>query len=577
MWSDMRTTGSSPARSATTTCASAPARWPPARRARRHSPRSRTIARAWTASGRGSRSPAGPRSTTCRRRWRTSRGGSRWACSGTRRPTRRRRRSPRWSRRRADEGTARGQGVRHHRRRRRDWRGDRRPVPRGGRDGGGRGPARGDRGRGPRAGLRRGRRGRGAGDVRAGPRGIRAPRRAVQQRRHLPRRRRVRARHLPGGVAARAGREPQVGVPVLQARHPAPAGRRRGLGDQHRVVRGRDGRGHLADLLHGVQGRGALALPRARRGVRPPRRARQRALPRAGGHAAAARALRVGPGEGRAAADPRADGALRRGPGDRLRRAVFGLRRVVVRDRVDVHGRRRHLRRLRHPRMSDDGYFDADVAAGYDDPADVMFQPAGIDPVVDLLVELAGGGRALELGIGTGRIALPLAARGVPVHGIELSRAMAARLRAKPGGDAVPITIGDFATARADGPFSVAYVVFNTIGNLTTQAEQVACFGNVAAHLRPGGRFVIEVGVPDLRRLPPGETYRAFHVGEDSWGFDEYDVAGQGLISHHFSAAHGRMSIPFRYVWPAELDLMAELAGMRLQERWSGWGGGALP
>jgi SAM-dependent methyltransferase len=221
--------------------------------------------------------------------------------------------------------------------------------------------------------------------------------------------------------------------------------------------------------------------------------------------------------------------------------------------------------------MSDDGYFDADVAARYDDPADVMFQPAGIDPVVDLLVELAGGGRALELGIGTGRIALPLAARGVPVHGIELSRAMVAKLREKPGGDAVGVTIGDFASARADGTFTLAYLVFNTIMNLTTQAEQVACFRNVAAHLEPGGRFVIEVGVPDLRRLPPGETYRAFHVGEDSWGFDEYEVAGQGLISHHFSVAHGRMSIPFRYVWPAELDLMAELAGMRLQERWSGW------
>src|SRR3954466_6993253 len=225
--------------------------------------------------------------------------------------------------------------------------------------------------------------------------------------------------------------------------------------------------------------------------------------------------------------------------------------------------------------MHDDGYFDADVAAHYDDPADVLWQPAGIDPVVDLLAELAGGGRGLGLGIGTGRIARPLAARGVPVHGIELSRAMVAKLREKPGGEAIAVTIGDFASARADGAFSLAYLVFNTIMNLTTQAEQVACFRNVAAHLEPGGCFVIEVGVPDLRRLPPGERFRAFHVAEDSWGFDEYDVAAQGLISHHFSVAHGRMSIPFRYVWPAELDLMAELAGMRLQERWRGGGGAA--
>src|SRR5206468_4581952 len=130
-----------------------------------------------------------------------------------------------------------------------------------------------------------------------------------------------------------------------------------------------------------------------------------------------------------------------------------------------------------------------------------------------------------------------------------------------PGGEDVGVTIGGFASGRAEGTFTVAYLVFNTIMNLTTQAAQVACFRNVAAHLEPGGYFVIEVGVPDLRRLPPGDTARVFHVGDESWGFDEYDVAGQGLISHHVSAAHGRMSIPFRYVWPAELDLMAELAG----------------
>ena len=203
-----------------------------------------------------------------------------------------------------------------------------------------------------------------------------------------------------------------------------------------------------------------------------------------------------------------------------------------------------------------------------------MFDPAVVEPVIDFLVELAGSGRALELGIGTGRIALPLAQRGVPVHGIELSKAMAARLRAKPGAEDIGVTIGDFATTTVDGKFSLAYLVFNTILNLTTQEAQVACFRNVAAHLEPGGCFVIEVGVPGLRLLPPGETVRAFHVSETRWGLDEYDVANQGLTSHHFTIVDGkleRVSIPFRYAWPAELDLMAELAGMRLRERWSGW------
>jgi SAM-dependent methyltransferase len=223
--------------------------------------------------------------------------------------------------------------------------------------------------------------------------------------------------------------------------------------------------------------------------------------------------------------------------------------------------------------QEDDGYFGERVAARYDDDAEI-FDPAVVDPVVDLLVELAGNGRALELGIGTGRIALPLAQRGVPVHGIELSKAMAARLRAKPGGEDIGVTIGDFATTTVNGPFSVAYLVFNTIMNLTTQDGQVACFRNVAAHLEPGGCFVIEVGVPGLQRLPPGETIHAFHVSESRWGLDEYDVARQGLTSHHFRIVDGRLerlSIPFRYAWPSELDLMAQLAGMRLRDRWSGW------
>jgi SAM-dependent methyltransferase len=222
----------------------------------------------------------------------------------------------------------------------------------------------------------------------------------------------------------------------------------------------------------------------------------------------------------------------------------------------------------------DDGYFDQRVAARYDESAADMFDPAVVDPVVDVLAELAGRGRALELGIGTGRIALPLGQRGVPVHGIEMSRAMAARLRAKPGGQDIPVAIGDFATTTVDGTFSVAYLVFNTIWNLTTQAAQVECFRTVAAHLEPGGCFVIEVGVPELQRLPPGETILAFHVSENRWGIDEYDVATQGLTSHHFEIVDGRaerLSVPFRYVWPSELDLMAQLAGLRLRERWSGW------
>ena len=220
-------------------------------------------------------------------------------------------------------------------------------------------------------------------------------------------------------------------------------------------------------------------------------------------------------------------------------------------------------------------HFGEEVAAHYDDPSDEMFHPAAIEPVVDFLAELAGDGTALELGIGTGRIALPLAQRGVEVHGIDLSSAMVARLRAKPGGEEIPVALGDFATTRAEGRFSLAYLVFNTINNLTTQDEQVACFENVAAHLEPGGHFVIEVGVPQLQRLPPGETVRAFALTPSHLGFDEYDVAGQGLISHHFELIDGvwrSHSVPFRYVWPSELDLMARIAGMALLERWGGWG-----
>lgn len=224
---------------------------------------------------------------------------------------------------------------------------------------------------------------------------------------------------------------------------------------------------------------------------------------------------------------------------------------------------------------ADDGYFDERVAARYDESEKEMFDPAVVAPVVDLLVDLARDGRALELGIGTGRIALPLAQRGVRVHGIELSKAMVAQLRSKPGGEDIDVTIGDFATTTVEGTFSLVYLLFNTIMNLTTQSAQVACFHNAAAHLAPGGCFVIEAGVPELRRLPPGETIRAFDVTETKWGFDEYDIGNQGVTSHHFEIVDDkveRVSIPFRYVWPSELDLMAELSGLRLRDRWGGWG-----
>jgi SAM-dependent methyltransferase len=219
-------------------------------------------------------------------------------------------------------------------------------------------------------------------------------------------------------------------------------------------------------------------------------------------------------------------------------------------------------------------YFGEAVAARYDESSADMFAPAVADPVVDFLADLAGQGAALELGIGTGRIALPLARRGIRVHGIDLSEAMVARLRAKPGAEQVTVTIGDFATTTVDGRFSVAYLVFNTIMNLTTQDGQVACFQNVAAQLEPGGCFVIEVMVPALQRLPPGETVRPFTVTPTHLGFDEYDVASQSLISHHYTVVDDKLelvSMPFRYVWPSELDLMARLAAMTLRERWSGW------
>ena len=224
-----------------------------------------------------------------------------------------------------------------------------------------------------------------------------------------------------------------------------------------------------------------------------------------------------------------------------------------------------------------DGYFGADVAARYDESTADMSAPEAVEPVVTVLAALAAehpGGRALELAVGTGRIALPRAARGVPVHGIELSRAMVARLQAKAGADSVAVTVGDMATTRVPGEFAVAYLVFNTVMNLTTQDAQVDCFRNAAAHLRPGGCFVVEVMVPDLQRLPPGQDAVMWRTDPDGWAFDRYDVVTQEMSSHYATLAGDawvHRSIPFRYVWPAELDLMARLAGMRLRHRWADW------
>ena len=220
-------------------------------------------------------------------------------------------------------------------------------------------------------------------------------------------------------------------------------------------------------------------------------------------------------------------------------------------------------------------HFSGDVAARYDEDSGSMFDADVLGPTVDVLAELAGDGAALEFAVGTGRVALPLADRGVPVAGIELSTDMAARLRAKDPADRVEVTIGDMATTRVDGSFRLVYLVFNTIGNLTTQDQQVACFANAAAHLEAGGFFVIEVGVPQLRRLPPGENARVFSHTPAHLGFDVYtDFVAQQATSRHIvteSSGTREFHTPFRYVWPSELDLMARLAGMTLLHRWDGW------
>lgn len=221
--------------------------------------------------------------------------------------------------------------------------------------------------------------------------------------------------------------------------------------------------------------------------------------------------------------------------------------------------------------MAED-HFGEEIAAGYD--ASEMFDPSVVDPAVDLLAGLAGDGAALELGVGTGRIAIPLAQRGVPVHGIDLSPAMISQLQRKPAARQIGVTMGDFATTRVAGAFRLVYLVYNGIENLTTQDQQVECFANAARHLEPEGCFVIEVEVPPLQRLPPGETARPFEITSTHLGFDELDVACQRGVSHHYWVASGQLrvfSMPYRYVWPSELDLMARLARLTLRDRWSDW------
>lgn len=219
-------------------------------------------------------------------------------------------------------------------------------------------------------------------------------------------------------------------------------------------------------------------------------------------------------------------------------------------------------------------YFDQRIAPSYDADSEPMFDPAVLDMTTGFLAGLAGKGRALEFAIGTGRVGLPLSRRGVPVAGIELSPHMAEQLRAKPGAEAIDVTIGDMTSTRVDGTFALVYLVYNTIGNVTTQDAQVEVFCNAAAHLEPGGCFVVEVGVPQLRRLPPGESALVFTLSPTRIGFDEYDIAQQLGVSHHIWFRDGetkRFSMPWRFAWPAELDLMARIAGMRLRERWQDW------
>lgn len=232
--------------------------------------------------------------------------------------------------------------------------------------------------------------------------------------------------------------------------------------------------------------------------------------------------------------------------------------------------------------MRQEEIWDEEVAQAYDTPGTGMFAPEVLGPTVDRLAALAEGGRALEMAIGTGRVAVPLAERGVPVSGIELSGPMIERLRTKVDQETVPVVQGDMATARVPGEFRLVYLVFNTISNLLTQQEQVTCFRNAARHLGPGGRFVVELAVPGLRQLPPGQQAVVWHAEPGYLGVDTYDVARQQQVSHHvrFDASGTRhreariFRSPHRYIWPAEMDLMAQLAGLELERRDADWSGG---
>ncbi|MFZ0164260.1 MAG: class I SAM-dependent methyltransferase [Trebonia sp.] len=227
--------------------------------------------------------------------------------------------------------------------------------------------------------------------------------------------------------------------------------------------------------------------------------------------------------------------------------------------------------------MRQEDIWDQEAAQAYDTPGTGMFAPDVLGPAVDRLAELAGGGRALEFAIGTGRVAIPLAQRGVPVTGIELSRPMIEQLRVKAGETAIPVIAGDMATAEAPGAYTLVYLVFNTISNLLTQGEQVACFRNAARHLTQGGRFVIELWVPELRRLPPGQQAIVFNSEPGYIALDTYDVLHQHVVSHHFRFGDGKQArlfrSPHRYIWPSELDLMAQLAGFELEARHADWTG----
>ncbi|GIH72350.1 class I SAM-dependent methyltransferase [Sphaerimonospora thailandensis] len=227
--------------------------------------------------------------------------------------------------------------------------------------------------------------------------------------------------------------------------------------------------------------------------------------------------------------------------------------------------------------MRQEEIWNVDAARRYDTPGTGMFAPDVLGPAVDRLAELAGDGRALEFAIGTGRVAVPLAERGVPVTGIELSPPMIDRLRTKADEATIPVIVGDMATAAAPGKYALVFLVYNTIANLLTQAEQVACFRNAARHLTPGGRFVIELWVPELRKLPPGQQAAVWSSEPGYIGLDTYDVLRQQVVSHHFTfdeSGQARLfRTPHRYIWPSELDLMAQLAGFELESRHADWTG----